>query len=92
MSLYNNSNWVRKSAYSIFIGGIDNLSPLQSKLFPCSVKTCEEKLKTTLLGPCENLVGLTPHNLEQDPVIFFLCVYLHLRIDFSLLLIIILQT
>ena len=58
VSLYNNSNCVRKSAYSIFLGGIRNLSPLQSKLFSSSVKTYEEKLKKSLLGSCENLVSL----------------------------------
>ena len=56
---YNNSNCVRKSAYAIFLGGMENLRPLQSKYFSYSVKTYEEKLKITLLGSCEKVVGLT---------------------------------
>ena len=59
VSLYNNSNCVRKSAYSVYLGSIENLSPLKSKVFSCFVKICEENLKITLLGSCKNLVGLT---------------------------------
>ena len=58
VSLCNNSNCERKSAYSVFLGGIQNLSPLQSRLFSSAVKTYEEKLKITLLGSCKNLVRL----------------------------------
>ena len=60
MSVYNNLNCVRKSSYSIFFGGIEKLSPLQSKLFLSYIKTNEKKkLKITWLGSYENLVGLT---------------------------------
>ena len=59
VSLYNNSNSVRKAAYAVFLGGMQNPSLLQTKLFSSSVNTYDEKLKITLLGSCGNLVGLT---------------------------------
>ena len=58
-SLNNNSNCVRKSAYSIVFDGIQNLCPLQSKLFSSSVKRYEVKVKITLLGSCEDLQSVT---------------------------------
>ena len=91
MFLYNNSNCLRKSAHSIFLSAIQNLSPLQSSSFSFSVKTYEEKLKITLLGTSEDLVRLTLQSGIRS-LNFFLWVYLQLRIDFSLLLLIILQT
>ena len=58
-SLNNNSNCLRKSAYPIVFGGIQNLSPLKSKHFSSSVKRYEVKAKITLLGPCEDLQSVT---------------------------------
>ena len=67
--------------------------PFSKKTFllSSSVKTFEEKLKITLLGSYEELLGLTSQRGIRSHN-FFSCVYLHLMIDTSLLLIIILKT